>query len=409
MQPSRKTLFLTILQLVISGFGVFIFSASALGLFFSGLMSWLGEGYATIEVFAIFSLAWSALAVSVLLLPSLALAVMRLMNRERRWPCLKNSMRWSSLMMLAWPLLLLLGHFLTQMEEWGALFAPPVQVAAVVIPLWWLFELGRRGLSGAHAQRNWGVMSASLVVTPAVIILIELVFLLALGVGAALWLTTQPELLEDLNRTAQRLMSVQLDAETALRILRPYLQQPLVLYAGFAIVSGVIPLLEELLKPLALWGLASRRFTPADGFVTGMICGIGFALIESLVMLSSAAAGLNWVGMVTGRLGTGLLHLVTAGIAGYGLASAWSHAQYGRLAGSFFIAVLLHGIWNFFALLVGIAPLFEGQVVPHGLAALSQLHAIAPAALVVLAAALFLILIRANRHLRADQGLPELA
>ncbi|MEN4041153.1 MAG: hypothetical protein ROW39_02325, partial [Anaerolineaceae bacterium] len=82
MQPSRKTLFLTILQLVISGFGMFIFSASALGLFFSGLMSWLGEGFATSEVFAIFSLAWSALAVSVLLLPSLALAVMRLMNRE---------------------------------------------------------------------------------------------------------------------------------------------------------------------------------------------------------------------------------------------------------------------------------------------------------------------------------------
>ncbi|HSV86809.1 MAG TPA: PrsW family glutamic-type intramembrane protease [Levilinea sp.] len=403
MQPLRKTHFLTILQLLINGFGLFIFAGSAVGLFFAGLMSLLGDGLLMMDVFPIFSLAWTALTVAALLLPSLALAVMRLMGREERWRRLKSGLRWSSLLMLAWPLFLVLGHFLTQVDELSALLVPPVQVMAVVIPLWWFFELGRRGLHGIHSQRNWGVMSTSLVVTPAVIIVIQLALLVILGIGAVAWLSNQPHLLEELNRTAQRLMSAQLDPETTLRILRPYLQQPLVLYAGFAIVAGVVPLLEELLKPLALWGLASRRFTPADGFVTGMICGSGFALIESLGMLSSAAVGADWVALVTGRLGTGLLHIVTAGIAGYGLASAWSCAQYARLAGSFCIAVLLHGIWNFLAILAGIAPLFENQVVRDNLVMFIPIHTIAPAALVILAAALFLILVGTNRRLRADQ------
>jgi hypothetical protein len=406
MQPERKIHFPTILQLLISGFGLFIFGGSAAGLFVVGVMSLLGNGFVLIDVFPLFSMGWTALAVSLLLLPSLVLAVMRLMDRENRWRKIQKGLRVSSLFMLAWPLLVLLGHFLTGYDELAIFLVPPIQVLAIAIPLWWFIEMGRRGLNGDHSQRNWGVMSAALVVTPAVVIIIELVLLIVLGIGAIVWLSTQPQLLEELNRTAQRLMNAELDTETTLRILRPYLQQPLVLYAIFAIAAGVIPLIEELFKPLALWGLASRRFTPADGFVTGMICGAGFALIESLGMLSTAAVGMEWAASVTARLGTGLLHTVTAGIVGYGLASAWSRARYWRLAGIFFVAFLLHGIWNFFGVLVGIVPVLEGPAMPANLAFLAQLGMVAPIALVVLGIVLFLILIGANRRLRQRSEQP---
>jgi hypothetical protein len=132
--------------------------------------------------------------------------------------------------MLAWPLLVL-GSFSLGYDELAIFLVPPIQSAGDCDTLWWFIELGRRGLQGDHSQRNWGVMSAALVVTPAVIIMIELVLLIALGIGAIVWLSTQPQLLEELNRTAQRLMNAELDPETTLRILRPYLQQPLVLYA----------------------------------------------------------------------------------------------------------------------------------------------------------------------------------
>jgi hypothetical protein len=408
MQPARKTHFPSIIQLLISGFGLLIFGASAVGLFFAGAMSLLGNGFVFIDIFPLFAMTWTALAVTLLLLPSLVLAIMRLVGREERWRRVRNSMRLSSLLMLAWPLLVLMGHFLVGVYELGIFFVPPIQVLAIAIPLWWFFELGRHGLRGNHSQRNWGVMSAALVITPTVIILIELALLVVLGVGVIVWLSTQPQLLEELNRTAQRLMNAQLDPETTLRILRPYLQQPLVLYAGFAIAAGIIPLIEELFKPLALWGLASRRFTPADGFVTGMICGAGFALIESLGMLSSAAVGIDWAASVSARLGTGLLHVVTAGLVGYGLASAWSRARYWRLAGIFFVAFLLHGIWNFFGVLIGIAPVFEDTPLPETLAVIGRTNIVAPAALVILGIVLFLILIGANRRLRADQDQPAL-
>jgi hypothetical protein len=52
------------------------------------------------------------------------------------------------------------------------------------------------------------------------------------------------------------------------------------------------------------------------------------------------------------------------------------------LGGHLFHGFLLHGIWNFFGVLVGIAPVLEGQAVPENLAFLSRLNA--------------------NRHLRLD-------
>jgi RsiW-degrading membrane proteinase PrsW (M82 family) len=345
---------------------------------------------------------WTALAVSLLVLPSLILAVMRLMGREDRWRRIQRGLEVSSLLMLAWPLVVLLGTFISNTSEFAIFLLPPIQILAITIPLWWFFELGRRGLRQDHSQRNWGVMSFGLVVTPALIILIELVLLVVLGIAAVVWVSSQPQLLEEINRTAQRLMNAELDPEATLRILRPYLQQPLVLFSIFAIVSGIIPIIEELFKPLALWGLASRRFTPADGFVTGLICGAGFAVIESLGMLTTEAAGMEWAASVTARLGTGLLHMVTAGIVGFGLASAWSRARYLRLGGIFFAAVLLHGIWNFFGVLVGIVPVFEDVMVPDNLAFLARLSPISTAALVILGAVLFLILMGVNRRLRLD-------
>jgi hypothetical protein len=406
MQPARKTHFASIVQLLISGFGLLIFLGSAAGLFFAAIMSLVGSGFEFIDVFPFFAMAWTALAVALLLLPSLVLALLRLFGREDRWRRVGDSWRAANIFLLIWPFLLLAGHFLVQVEALGIFLVPPLQVLAIAIPLWWFFEVGRRGLRGNHSQRNWGVMSAALVVTPTVIILIELALLIVLGVAVIVWLSTQPQLVEELNRTAQRLMGAELDPETTLRILRPYLQQPLVLYAGIAVVAGVIPLIEELFKPLALWGLASLRFTPADGFVTGMICGVGFALIESLGMLASSAVGMEWVSSVAARTGTGLLHVVTAGLVGYGLASAWSRARYLRLAGIFFTAFLLHGIWNFFAVLVGVAPIFEGTAVQGTLTYLPQAIQVAPFALVILGIVLFLILIGANQRLRADLAEP---
>jgi len=83
----------------------------------------------------------------------------------------------------------------------------------------------------------------------------------------------------------------------------------------------LIPLLEELLKPLAIWILVWRKLTPVEGFVAGLICGSAFGLIESIGNLASIS-GSDWIIVVLGRTGTGLLHTVATGLVGWGLASA---------------------------------------------------------------------------------------
>jgi len=85
-----------------------------------------------------------------------------------------------------------------------------------------------------------------------------------------------------------------------------------------------------------------------------MICGAAFALLESLGYLASPLGG-DWPVLLIGRVGTGILHTVTSGLVGWGLASAWSNRNYTRLALAYFLAVFIHGLWNTFGLLMGVA------------------------------------------------------
>jgi len=55
-----------------------------------------------------------------------------------------------------------------------------------------------------------------------------------------------------------------------------YINNPFVLYTILALFSGFIPLVEEMLKPLAVWFLVSWRLSPSEGFTAGLISGLAF-------------------------------------------------------------------------------------------------------------------------------------
>ncbi len=140
------------------------------------------------------------------------------------------------------------------------------------------------------------------------------------------------------------------------RILTPYLQKPGVITGALLMVSGVIPFIEEIFKPLALWFLIPRKLTPREGFALGMVSGAVFALIESLGNLVNPLADM-WSTVILGRLGTGLLHTLTSALVGWGIASAWTHRRVLRMLLAYLGAVALHAVWNTFALLMGFSPL----------------------------------------------------
>jgi hypothetical protein len=164
----------------------------------------------------------------------------------------------------------------------------------------------------------------------------------------------------------------------------PYLLNPGLIFLGLSFVSVLVPLIEETFKPIGVWFMSASRITPAMGFGFGVLSGAGFGLFENLGNTSSAGAG--WALLAGSRISTLLLHSFTAGLFGWGLASAWSERRYLRLALSFTIAVLIHGMWNGMAVVSSAAALSsETSIhVPAGLQTLGTLATLGVFALGVL-------------------------
>lgn len=392
-QPLQKGLFLHPLLLVIlSAFGM-LFSLLTAGLFALGGAAALFEASLDDALLSMFSMAWTALFVGALFLFPLVQAIQQLTGKETRYAA-KYHLRTAIILMALWVPLLLLGQWIADQEVLPWLLLPPLGVCLIAIPIFFVIELSRRKLNHPEGG-GWGVYSLGVLFTQPFIIVVELVAMLILGGLALAWVSTQPELLNELMNLAERVMVMQTNPEAVQEMLLPYLQRPGVVIATLLVGAGLIPLIEELFKTLALWVMVGRKPEESAGFVLGLYAGGTFALLESLTMAASAA-GPDWSMVIAARLGTGILHTATGGMIGWGLASAWGKRKYLRLALLFLASVALHGVWNALGLSMGL------QVfMPDGINLLPQ--PVSTALLITLAVIMLGILILVNRHLRAQQ------
>lgn len=398
--PAAKFDLPAFLMLMLSGLGLLGILTAAAGLAAAGLLALLAGGVLGDQALSMLSLAWAAVFFVLLLLPSLANAFIRLLNLNRPLFGLPHRLRLASLLMLFFPALVILGDFLASQSSLSWILLPPLQVLVTVIPIWWIFEVGRHGLEMSERRRGWGLISFNILINQPFILIAEIVLLLILVALAVLWLANRPELLGELQRMVRRVTDAGMDPAALQRMFLPFLRNPFVLLGILALAAGLVPLMEELLKPLALWGLIGDRLSAVDGFVGGMLCGATFALMETLGNLANPLGG-SWAAVVVGRFGTALLHITTSGLVGWGLASALTGGKFTRLGAAYLLAASLHSLWNVFGVLIGISPLIDGTGVSSGFVVLNQrLGNVAPLAMVVLAVTLFLILITSNHHLR---------
>jgi hypothetical protein len=396
-QPLTRGLFLPpLIQILISGTGFLISLLFTVFLFLVGISNLLGGSISNQELLPFFSMGWSALLVAVLLLPSLMRAA-RLLAGKQPQEKERNLFPLALAGLILWGPVVLLGHWIAQQQVLPWLLLPPLQLLGVALPIFFWIELGRRKLSQNPEASGGGVFSFGVVITQPLVIIVEIILLVVLVVLFVVWVAMQPDLLAELTRLGQRMTNAQMDPKLLEAIILPYLQRPGVIFLGLAVGAGFIPIVEELLKPLAVWVMVRRKFSGVQGFVMGLYAGGTFALLESLGMLASATAT-DWSSVVVARLGTGILHVTTAALVGWGLGTAWEKHKYGQLGVVFILSVTLHGIWNMFGLLLGMVPYIPGMLL------LPNLDFIGPLALGILAAVMLLIIIGGNRMLRSAQS-----
>ncbi|TES88771.1 MAG: PrsW family intramembrane metalloprotease [Anaerolineales bacterium] len=114
--------------------------------------------------------------------------------------------------------------------------------------------------------------------------------------------------------------------------------------------------------------------------------------------LGNTSIGTDWTFIVIARIGPTVLHIFTTGLIGYALALACKEKRYLRLGSAYLLSVVIHGLWNGLTITSSIAGLdLENALLP------SYWMPAGSIALILLAAGIFALLIRANRELRSTE------
>lgn len=345
-----------------------------------------------------------ALALSgLLVLPSGIYAALRIAGVRpapelRLTGCLRPT-----LLILAFPLVLLLGYLLVTLTDFAWVGLPPLQALAVGLPILWIGYMAVRGLPSGSPQRSWGVLASGLVLGPALILLLEGIALVGAVVLIGLWIGQQPGLQEQILQLMQHSGDPQEMQQDILNLLEPYLATPAALLGALSFTALIVPLIEELIKPIGVWLLAGRGISPAAGFAAGALSGAGYALFESMALTTS---GEEWLYVVVARAGTGAVHIFTTALMGWAMARAWRYRTYLNFGLAYLTAVLIHGLWNALTVFVSFASFPQVQSGEAGMPFVSRLGAVAPLGLGFLALGILVLVLFSNRMIRrrADQA-----
>ncbi len=358
-RPSEKK-WQIILTLVISALGFLYFLGQSLVLGLVWLVSFVTPQTGMAQNIPLSIILWSSILSAVLLTPTILISFFQLRGRpipawlDTSRPIYSKITSW---VILVWPVIVFVGWLISNRPNIAAFLIGPVNLLTAGIPVLWIYHKAQTKLDGGSEIRKWRIFGFSLTVMPVVVIVVEvlavigLLILLVIGIQVV-----NPQFGQVLMGTLERLQASGENLDEVMRIIEPYLRQPIVIFGAFALIAGIIPAIEELLKPLALWALARKKISPQEGFVGGLIAGAGFALIENVLYFTNVITADDWIVVAVGRAGTGILHMLASGIAGWGLARTWRDRKWGSLVLSTLAAIVLHGLWNGLALASGFIP-----------------------------------------------------
>jgi RsiW-degrading membrane proteinase PrsW (M82 family) len=393
----------TIIQVIFTGIAVLIAGGIAVLTLIAGtveLFSPSNDPYAASTMLSVFI---GSLMLGVMLLAPLYFGVMRLSGRVVKlgnwWERLR---RWfhPKRFLAALPAILFLGYLSIETELTRNLLLPFFNVLSLSIPVLVLVWLAVRGLPKGSPQLGWGAFSLGLAIGPSIVLILELIAFVLVIIGLVVSAAANPELM-DVFASFDAFSFEVSDPYVLDRLVGDLFTSPQVLTAFLVFLSGFVPLIEELFKPISVWVLLGRKLRAVDGWVIGAFSGAGFALFENL---GNASVTQDWAFSVLSRAGATIPHIFTAALMGYTMALAHTQKKYGRVFLTFLGVVAIHGAWNASFVLNIAASLAPS----NGL--LDQGWAPVFLALVgVLALGMLIALMRINRKLRREtvEAVPE--
>ena len=249
--------------------------------------------------------------------------------------------------------ILALVYLLGQRFDFPTWLLPFLQVPAVLVPLFWAYQFTLRKLYPRQAKRNWVVLGLDLSLQSMTTVILEIAVLIGILAVIVIWLVMNPDMIVQLQEIITELEQsyLTMTPEQAEQLMGDWLSNPWVIFIVQLFVSVLVPLLEELIKPMLVWRWIKRPLRPIDGFWVGLIGGMAFTLYENLGNLAQVAGIEGWYLVLLSRVGTSILHMATSAILGWALMKTFADRKILRAIGVYFGVVLLHGGWNFSAIL----------------------------------------------------------
>jgi hypothetical protein len=393
-QTNSKLHIPSLLYLIFSGCGLLFTITVGVIVLLSSLVGVIG-GETRDFLYPGFVASWTLIGVSVLLVPGIVYAILRLMNKPLPEKFVTKQKYLLFVFLGLWLPLLALGGVLSQKASGDWLLLPALTVFLIAIPLWIWIRLGNKGVQPEDKQATWSLLGVNMLITPAFVMVLEIIVIMMIALVGIIVIFISPSLTEEFMKIVQLLNSSGMNTVLIMRVIKPLIQNPWVIFSILGTMSVIIPIIEELCKPIWMWVFV-KKVDSSQGFLYGMFCGAAFALIESIGYMATPMDE-AWTGLMIGRVGTGLLHVVTSGLVGWGLASAWHDKKYYRLAKAYFLAVFIHGLWNAIGLLMGFVEYLEPVTTLNLI--LTRVGSIAPFALFILSICMIIFLAIARHHL----------
>jgi RsiW-degrading membrane proteinase PrsW (M82 family) len=295
---------------------------------------------------------------------------------------------------ILFPLSLGLGHLAYERNVLASFLGPIAHLSAAAIPVIIAVAIVCSRGPRISPRRLWGQFLAGVWATPVLSLAIEIGLLIVVLLIIIMGLTGTPSGREIIQRFIQTDAWTSASAYDNLMLL---VQQPWAIIQLLGFIVLLVPLVEEVLKTIAIWPLLGRRLSPSEAFLSGVLGGAGYALVEALFLTQP---GPDWTATMFARSGATLMHAFTAGLSCWGIAQLIQQRQLRNFVGALLSAVTMHAAWNVVAVGIGVVS-FAGElqqdILPPG--TMSMMAVVAVAVLILLSVLALTGLIRVPKLL----------